>query len=36
MFGQNGDTAGIILGDDLAGYCFALGELVPSSFSNKL
>ena len=34
-FGMKGDTSGIILGDNAAGYCFVWRDLVSSSFSNK-
>ena len=32
IFGKKRDTWGIILGDNPAGYCFLLRDLVPSSF----
>ena len=35
-FWLEGGPRCIILGDNLAGYCFVLKDLVPRSFSNKL
>ena len=34
--GMQRDTEGIILGDNPAGHCFVLWDLVPRSFLNKL